>query len=292
MLCGLGESETGIDDQLARVDPGAHRGVHPGQEFVAHLDDDVAVVGHLVRPVAPTDRQCISTHGTPASATTLTMSGSALPPDTSLTICAPFSRAARATPACIVSMLTVIPCWTSSLTTGSTLRHLDPRVDPGGAGAGRFAPDVDDGGTLGGQRDTVLDSAFAVEEQATVGERVICDVDDPHHLRSAGVGAVGWSGFTSQDQFQSLGPRGVVVLELAAHRRRRRRRAGLANTAHGHAQVFGLDHHDGAARSQLAHQRIGDLRGQPFLYLWPLGVEIHQPGDLRQPGDPAVDPGM
>ena len=79
-----------------------------------------------------------------------------------------------------------------------------------------------------------------------------------------------------------------VGLELPAHRRRGGDGAGLAHAAHRHAEVFGLDHHDGSARIQLAHQRVGDLRGQPFLHLRPLGVKIHQPRDFRQPGDPAV----
>src|SRR5689334_14822940 len=55
-------------------------------------------------------------------------------------------------------------------------------VDAGGARPGRLAADVDDGGTIGGQRDTVADGAVRVDKQPTVGERVIGDVDDPHHL--------------------------------------------------------------------------------------------------------------
>ena len=44
-------------------------------------------------------RQCISTHGQPASATTAAMPGSARPPETSLTIMAPAASAAAATAA-------------------------------------------------------------------------------------------------------------------------------------------------------------------------------------------------
>ena len=62
--------------------------------------------------------------------------------------------------------------------------HLDLGGDPGGAGAGRLAADVDDGRALGDQLDTVLDSAIAVQEQSTVGERVVGDVDDTHHLHA------------------------------------------------------------------------------------------------------------
>ena len=52
--------------------------------------------------------------------------------------------------------------------------------------------------------------------------------------------------------------------------------------------MFRLDHDDGAARIQLAHQRVGDLRGQPFLHLRAFGIQIDKPRDLRKPGDPAV----
>ena len=65
-------------------------------------------------------------------------------------------------------------------------------------------------------------------------------------------------------------------------------RAGLADPAHRHAQVLGLDHDDHALRVQLADQRVGDLRGQPLLHLRAPGVEVDQPGELGQPGDPAV----
>ncbi len=39
---------------------------------------------------------------------------------------------------------------------------------------------------------------------------------------------------------------------------------------------------------QVGHQRVGDLRGQPFLHLGATGEEVDQAGDLRQAGDPAV----
>ncbi|AMD55941.1 hypothetical protein ATO49_25600 [Mycolicibacterium fortuitum subsp. fortuitum DSM 46621 = ATCC 6841 = JCM 6387] len=48
------------------------------------------------------------------------MFGSARPPETSLTICAPFSSATFATSACMVSMLTVIPWAASASITGAT----------------------------------------------------------------------------------------------------------------------------------------------------------------------------
>ena len=80
--------------------------------------------------------------------------------------------------------------------------------------------------------------------------------------------------------------------KLAAHRRGDRRRAGLADPAHRHAQVLALDDDDDAARLEDAHERVGDLRGEPLLDLRPLGEDVDQPGELGQPGDPAVGAGM
>jgi hypothetical protein len=65
-------------------------------------------------------RQCISTHGTPDSAATRAMSGSASPPDTSLITRAPASRAADATAALVVSTDSVIPPDASARITGRT----------------------------------------------------------------------------------------------------------------------------------------------------------------------------
>ena len=49
-------------------------------------------------------------------------------------------------------------------------------------------------------------------------------------------------------------------------------RSGLADAAHRHAQMLGLDDDDGPARVELAHQRVGDLAGQPFQHLLTFGV--------------------
>ena len=45
---------------------------------------------------------------------------------------------------------------------------------------------------------------------------------------------------------------------------------------------------DHAARLELLHQQVGDLRGEPLLHLRPAGVDLDQPGQLGQPGDPPV----
>ena len=66
------------------------------------------------------------------------------------------------------------------------------------------------------------------------------------------------------------------------------RRARLADAAHRHAQVLGLDDDDDAARLQAPTHRVGDLRGQPLLHLRAAGVEVDDAGQLRQSGDPTV----
>ena len=79
-------------------------------------------------------RQCMATKGTPASATTVAMAGSARAPLTSFTRAAPAERAAEATCARMVSMLTTAPAEVSSRTTGSTRRSsssTDGRLAPG-----------------------------------------------------------------------------------------------------------------------------------------------------------------
>ena len=65
-------------------------------------------------------RQCISTHGSPVSAATCAIPGSASPPETSLITAAPAPAVAAATLARVVSTLTGTPASTSSRTTGRT----------------------------------------------------------------------------------------------------------------------------------------------------------------------------
>ncbi len=67
-------------------------------------------------------RQCITTNGTPAVATTGTIAGSARPPLTSLTSTAPAATAASATEARMVSTDTTTPSAARPRTTGTTRR--------------------------------------------------------------------------------------------------------------------------------------------------------------------------
>ena len=121
VLSRLGESESGIDHQLGGIDTGGHRVVDAGQQLGAHLGHHVAVVRGLravgrTTPIASASAPRAHRPRPPA----VPSPGSARPPDTSLTIRAPLCSAARATSACMVSMLTVMPCAASSLTTGTT----------------------------------------------------------------------------------------------------------------------------------------------------------------------------
>ena len=60
-------------------------------------------------------------------------------------------------------------------------RDLRLRVDPHGAGSGRFAADVDEIGARRPQLEAVPDGVVVVEEPAAVGERIGRDVEDAQH---------------------------------------------------------------------------------------------------------------
>src|SRR5829696_3063629 len=99
---------------------------------------------------------------------------------------------------------------------------------------------------------------------------------------------VGRAASVAGDQLHGFGPRGRVA-KLAAYGAGNGLRARLADTPHGHAQVLALDHHDDTPWLQNALQSLRHLGGQPLLDLRALRVDVDQPGQLRQSGDPAVD---
>ncbi len=79
-------------------------------------------------------RQCMATYAAPVAATVSSMRGSASPPETSLTMSAPASRAASATSLRIVSTDTVAPSAASAVMTGTTRASSSStsgRVAPG-----------------------------------------------------------------------------------------------------------------------------------------------------------------
>ena len=125
-------------------------------------------------------RQCMTTNGTPAAATTGIIAGSARPPLTSLTSVAPAATACSATAARIVSTLTSDACRGQFADHGEHPAQLLGLVDPGGARAGGLAADVDQVGALGDQVEAVLDGDVRVEPPPAVGERVGRDVHHAH----------------------------------------------------------------------------------------------------------------
>ena len=115
------------------------------------------------------------------------ISGSASPPETSLTMRAPAASAASATSARIVSTET------DRAVGGQRGDHRDHPVEllldqrPGGARPGGLAADVEDVGAVGEQLAAVRDRAPPVSaQQPAVGERVRGDVDDAHQPRRPG----------------------------------------------------------------------------------------------------------
>ena len=60
------------------------------------------------------------------------------------------------------------------------------------------------------------------------------------------------------------------------------------DAARGHALVRGLDHHGDAAGLQHLLDGVGDLGGELFLDLQPLGVGFHDAGELADADDAAV----
>src|SRR3954466_2526323 len=69
----------------------------------------------------------------------------------------------------------------------------------------------------------------------------------------------------AEHEAHGLAAGGGAVAEDAPHRGGDRGGAGLADAAHGHAQVLGLDDHDDTLRLEDVVERIGDLAGQPLL---------------------------
>ena len=147
------------------------------------------------------------------------------------------------------------------------------RVAPG---LRRLTADVDDRRTGGGQGQAVFDGAVAVEEQASVGERVVGDVDDAHHLHARSVSHLRRmrSNASDRDALSVLNcPRTADVVVVAP---------GLRMPRIAMQRCSASIDDDDAARIELAHDRVGDLTGEPLLDLRPLGVQVDHPGELRE----------
>ena len=115
---------------------------------------------------------------------------------------------------------------------------------------------------------------------AAVGERVGGDVEDADDADPVGARRHALHRLISGPGSGSSASARVrgSALNDAAHGRGHRPGAGLADPAHRHAQVLGLDDDDDAARLEPAHQRVGDLAGQPLLHLRAAGVEVDDAG--------------
>src|ERR671914_550554 len=263
-------------------------------------------------------RQCITTYGTAALATSRGIAGSASPPLTSLTSRDPAVIAAAATSARMVSTLTHTPSAASASMTGiprrrssgSETRCAPGRVDspptstmsapaatssrpcriaasvsnqtpPSEKESGvtlttpmtRQRPGLGSPGTAGMARVVTLASLCARVSAAQGGRH------------SRGLTNNGLRLLAAENEAHRLGPGLRVIPEVAADRGRDGFRPRLSYAAPRHAQVLGLDHDDDAARLEGRHQRVGDLAGHPLLHLRPPGVDVHQPGELGQPGD-------
>ena len=82
------------------------------------------------------------------------------------------------------------------------------------------------------------------------------------------------------DVKKDFGPGGGIVSKHAQHGTGGHAGPGLFDTANGHATVGGVHDHRHTFAIQMLHKRGGHLIGQAFLYLGPLGITFHQPGQF------------
>src|SRR6478735_1153750 len=270
-------------------------------------------------------RQCIAMKGSRLAATQGTISGSARPPETSLTMAAPASTAARATEARIVSTETTAPSAASAVTSGTTRRSsssTDGRSAPGlvdspptstmsapaamtsrpcamaASGSNHCPPSEKESGVT---LTTPMTSVRSVTDRRVVASGAVRsrraderdEADEADAVMSAIVSRVKW---------WRSGPRSLVALEhqrhglcssgrvaqLAADRRGDGAGPGLADATHRHAQVLGLDDDDDALDVEVLDHRVGDLGREALLHLGAPGVDLDEAGELRQPGDAPV----
>src|SRR5680860_1296377 len=255
-------------------------------------------------------RQCIATYAAPCSATTSRICGSASPPETSWTSTAPASRAASATSWRIVSTETATPSAASARITGTTRSSSSAasgRVAPGRVDsppmARRSAPCSCRSSAWAMAASVVSKSPPSEKESGVTlttpmtrgrdktGRPALHDSLPVIGGQSSGAShrgpVIDGGSSCGVDQGDRLGTRGGPVHD-APDGRGDRAGAGLAHATHRHAEVLGLDDHDHATGLEELDHRVGDLRGQAFLDLRALGVDVDQPGQLGEAGDLAV----
>src|SRR6478752_1771773 len=243
------------------------------------------------------------------AATHGTMSGSARPPETSLTMEAPASTAARATEARIVSTETTAPSAARAVTTGRSSSSTDGRSAPGrvdspptstmsapaastsrpcamAASCSNHSPpsEKESGVTLTTPMTIVRSRTPSREVASRSGRRAVM------------------AAIVSRSVVRVSGRRSLVALEherhglcssgrvaqLAAHRRGDGARAGLADAAHGHAEVLRLEDDDDALHVEVLDERVGDLRREPLMHLRAPGEDVDETRELGQSGDSPV----
>src|SRR5436190_11409335 len=239
-------------------------------------------------------RQCMTTYGTPVSPTSAGSSGSAWPPETSLTMRAPADSAAAAVDARIVSMLTTAPAAASAATTGSIRRRSSSALT-------RSAP-----GRVDSPPTSTMSAPSAMRSRPCRTARSV-SANSPPSLNESGVTlttpttrqrssmgsprtctvvtCAAYGRLATEDEAHRLTPGGDAVAELPAYGGRDRPGPLLAHAADRHAQVLGLDDDDDAARLQPVLECIRHLARQSFLHLWPAREQVDQPRELRQAGD-------
>src|SRR6478752_3458567 len=257
---------------------------------------------------------CIATYPAPEAATTPSMSGSAVPADTSFTIVAPARSAASATAAFVVS--TLIGTSTRSARaeiTGST-RPISVSASTGSAPGRVDSPPTSSTAAPCVARSQAWATALAgatkrppsekesgvtfttpMTGPAIVAHRNIRTAEYRPPLGSPnGIAAASrrpdrpLPPLVRADERHRLGPGRGVVLVAAPDRGGHGERSRLADAAHRHAEVLALQEDEHALRSQHLDHRVGDLGREPLLHLRPAGVALDEPGELRQTRDPPV----
>jgi len=84
------------------------------------------------------------------------------------------------------------------------------------------------------------------------------------------------------DQANELIARADIFLEHAPHCARDRKGILLLDSPHLHAEVLRFNHHAHAFWVEGIRKALGDLLGQPFLDLEPVGEHVHNAWDFAQ----------
>ncbi len=301
VLGALGETQTRVQHERVGADPGGQRRLDARRELGPDVGRPRPRTRHGRSSSHCGARQCISTHGSPASATTAAIPGSASPPDTSLISAAPAAAAAAATEARVVSTEHGTPARLNSVDDRQHPGGLDVGIDPVRTGTGRLATDVDEVRTGGVHGQAVRDGGIGGGEQAAVGEGVGRDVQDAHHpqptrrrrcrqrRRRQRRDVPAWPAHRRTMRAHRLRPgrlRGLEDARVPPTWRSPQPALRTPRTAMHRCSASSTT--ITPAGSQPADHRLGDLGGEPLLDLRSPGVALDDPGQLRQAGHPTV----